>query len=382
MTAPRAPSLDFLGAGRLVTLASGAPVYVVATLAFALYNAIGLAVLFAPGFEDYWEHLAALEALARQPFAPEVPYIAGASATHLFTPYHLAWALVARLVHVHPFAVLPVMGFVNSLLFGWACRAVARRLLGDARLALPVALTLLLLWEPQAFHWSGFYYLAFLPLAACYPFWFALPIALLLLSYADAPAYVSPWRGAGIGAAVGLLLLIHPLTACFAAIMLPLRALHEAGFVGAARAAGWIAGGLLTALAWPYFPVLATVASSQRFGKVGFAGDVDLFLAWIPRMALPAVLLGLWPIVDRVRTGRVDVVVSGALVFVVLFTLDVVWVRNALIARLGLFAILCLQLALVRGLVECPRWPRAAPALVVLYVGCCCRSAGCMPSGR
>ncbi len=219
-----------------------------------LYNSAGHLLLWNIGGGDYWEHLATFHAFARNPLHPDNPYVARAEPTHLFTPYHLFWGVMARLLGMHPMDVLPLAGAANTLVFLAACRVLARRLLGDPHWALPLALTLLTFWF-KPWTWSGFYNLGFLPIASIYPFWFALPLAwITAASYPVEPTAAIPGRGRAFLAApiaalvVALVFLIHPVSGIFLVVALLALGLGTRGLPARAptrpprRARSWGSG--------------------------------------------------------------------------------------------------------------------------------------------
>jgi hypothetical protein len=329
-----------------------------------LYNSAGHFLLWNIGGGDYWEHLATFYAFARNPLQPDNPYVARAEPTHLFTPYHLVWGLVARLLGVHPREVLPLAGAANTLVFLAACRLLARRALGDGRLALPLALTLLTFWW-QPWTWSGFYNLGFLPIASIYPFWFALPLAwMIAASYPlNSAAGSSPRLKLAVPAAalgVPLVFLIHPLSGIFLLVALLGLALGTPRIPPGPRFALILAPllGLGLALLWPYYPVLETVRASGQFHARGFAGDFRQFYDRPVLRLLPA-WLGLPVILRALARRQPHPIAIGFLVFSALYALNYLTLASATLARGIIFVAFFLHLAVAESLRRDAAIPRS-----------------------
>jgi hypothetical protein len=330
--------------------------------AILLYNSAGHLILWNIGGGDYWEHLATFHAFARNPLHPDNPYVARAEPTHLFTPYHLFWGVVARLLRMHPLDVLPLAGAANTLVFLAACKVLSRRLLGGTRWALPLALTLLIFWW-KPWTWSGFYNLGFLPIASIYPFWFALPLAWITASvYPVEPQAAIPRRARALLAApvVALVFLIHPLSGVFLIVALLALVLGTRKLSPGVRLALLLPplAGIGLALLWPYFPVLETVRASGQFPDRGFAGDFHLFYDRFYLRLLPA-WLGLPIILRALGQRRWDAIAGGFLLFVALYAVNYFTVRSSTLARGIIFVAFFLHLAVVQGLQRGEGSPRA-----------------------
>ena len=331
-----------------------------------LYNSAGHLLLWNIGGGDYWEHLATFHAFARNPLQPDNPYVARAEPTHLFTPYHLFWGVVARLLGLHPMNVLPLAGAANTLVFLAACRILARRVLGDPRWALSLTLTLLTFWW-QPWTWSGFYHLGFLPIASIYPFWFALPLAwITIASCLVEPAVANRWRGRAllrstiVALAVALVFLTHPLSGIFLVVALFALGIGIPGLALAPRLALLLAPplGIGLALLWPFFPVLETVRTSGQFHARGFAGDFRVFYDRPFLRLLPA-WIGLPIVLRALARGRWDPIALGFLLFLALYGLNYVTLASSTLARSIVFVAFFLHLAVVKGLHRDPSLPRA-----------------------
>lgn len=340
-----------------------------------LYNLAGGSFLHNWGPVDYWEHLAAIDALARDPMRPVAPYFASAQSSHLFTPYHLAWALVAKLTTLRGHVLASLMAAVNTILFLTGARALARRLTGDPRPALWFVLTLLFFWL-RPWRWSGFYDFGLLPLTAAYPYWFAFSMTLLMLGRTGAGAGTLA-EAVLIASGVALVFLTHPLTGSFLAVALAVRGLSQRGTARGARWAALVApaAGLVAALAWPYFPVAGAMAGAPRFADLSFAGDWVSFYDKFPLRLLPAGLGAVY-FVRAIRTRTWDWVGWTLLVVSAIYVLNPVSVRSAFLSRYVIFLAFMLHCGIVRALSLSLGWgtdrsamnPRLARAILAGYL--------------
>ncbi len=333
------------------------PLFRVFSALFTAYVTAGVFWLHSLGGSDVFYHLAHFAAFAARPLSPGNPYLGAGTMTHLLTPYHLAWGLVARMLGTHPMHLLPVMGAANMILFLWATRRVARSVMGDARYAVPLALTMLLLWR-HPWAWSGFYNLGLLPLTAIYPSWFTLGLAMHVLAThaAAGPHRARAWMGMGLG--VALAGLVHPLTAAFLAVGLValtwVRGCLKGDMIGLTAIFGVA---LLAAETWPYFPVLRATIGVREFGAAHFESNYAFFnerLVW--RLA-PA-LLGLVHVADALRRRERSFVAAGVVLCAAIFALNQRWLHLGPLGRFVTYVILFLHWAVVKGLADAPqrRW--------------------------
>ena len=183
------------------------------------------------------------------------------------------------------------MAAVNMALFLVALRLMAVRLVGSAAYAVPLGLSMLLLWLApymlERLPQSG-------PAAADrgLPLLVALPLSMIALAASSPVTPIRPWRFALEVAVVAFVFLVHPLTGSFLALALAASALTEPTLPVAARLTHVAApaAGLALSLAWPFFPVLGAIAAAPSYAEHAFAGNWRQFYYWSPVRLLPASL--------------------------------------------------------------------------------------------
>ncbi len=335
-------------------------------IALVAYNAIGMHLLYDRGSSDFWEHLAAMNALASHPVHPPNPYVLPDGPTHLFTPYHLLWGVVARILHIHVFWLFPFIAGLHMALFMAGASLFSRYILLDVRYRLVLTLALLFFWI-DPWNWSGFCSFAHLPLMAIYPFWFALPASLLILA-----GYGKSRRQLPVlllSLASGFVFLCHPLTGLFLLLGMGAKALTMESIPAAKRAPLVALPPLfaaLGALAWPYFPVIPTLLRSNQFAEVGFAGQWQEFYRMAAWKILPA-LLGLPFIVYPIAQRRPTFASLGFLATSGLWLFNGAVLHNSTLARLVAFVAFFGQVAVVQTLQHFER-RAGASGVVVAFV--------------
>lgn len=338
-------------------------------LAFAV---IGNAHLNGWSDVDYWEHLAAIVAFARNPLHPLNPYLAGGGSTHLFTPFHLFWGLIVAATGVRAYAMAPLIAAVNMILFLIGLRLMAATLVGTAAYAVPLGLSMLLLWLAPPW-WSGFPSLGLLPLTGSYPYWAALSIALIALGTWSPGG--QPWGQVLLGALVALVFLIHPLTGSFLALVLTVRTLTEPSWRVATRVIRLapIALGLALSLAWPFFPVAGAISAAPAYAQQGIAGDWHEFYSWFPVRLLPASLGALY-FVPAFRRGWPDWLGWVLAVCVAIYVVNGLLLRSAFLGRYIIYIALVLQWGVVRWLYQARSapWARHGVAATIFLATIAC----------
>ena len=344
------------------------------TVALMVYTVGGELLLDAWSDVDYWEHLAAISAFAQHPLHPADPYVLGSQGSHLLTPYHLLWGLVVAVTHTSAYAIAPLMAAVNMALFLVGLRLMAVRLVGSAAYAVPLGLSMLLLWlAPHS--WSGFHNLGLLPLTAVYPYWFALPLSMIALAVFSPVTPIRPWKFALEVAVVAFVFLVHPLTGSFLALALAVSALTEPTLPVAARLTrvAPAAAGLALSLAWPFFPVLGAIAAAPTYAEHAFAGDWRGFYDWFPVRLLPA-SLGLLYFAAAWRRRSADWLSWTLLACLALYLVNGVAPRSPFLGRYFIYVTLLLQWGVLRWLREAldvsPARHAGTVALFLAVVAC------------
>lgn len=331
------------------------------------YSVIGSVLLYAGPATDYWEHLAAMQSFARNPFHPSNPYILSSQPTHLFTPYHLFWGCVARLTGISVFWLSPLIAACNSALLLFAIRRFCSRIIGDAKYALALILTMFFLWiDPWT--WSGFYNFGLWPLTAIYPYWPAFALSLLVISEYGESRSTSSALFYGVVAAC--VFLIHPITGSFLLLSLGLRLalLRSASLFTRIRLlAGVCVLTLVGALAWPYFPVVKAVLDAPDFTRIGFAGDWHRFYEHLEVRLLPA-LPGLCYVAYSLFRRRFDFVCAGVLATTAIYLFNYVFLQNPTFARYIIFVVFFCHVGLIVALRHAEEWPSADHFAALLVV--------------
>ena len=214
---------------------------------------------------DFWEHAAVIRELAAHPVHPGHPLLDLPTPHPLFTPYHLALALVVRATGLVPFRVLGIAGVLVLGILAFAMWQFARWWLRSV-IAAPFLLGFsLLLWGHEPWRWSGFLHVGIVGRTAAYPSILGLSLAILAL--ACGARYLETGRArfaVAAGALAGAVILIHPFSVgvlwsgIAALIWRALRDDPRRGFA----IGGAVALGTLAATAWPYYSLLGLIAAS------------------------------------------------------------------------------------------------------------------------
>jgi len=316
--------------------------YVVSSVLLVAYTFLAVLDLSCAGtYADFWEHIAFMRAFAQNPLHPPNPYIAGAVPYHHHSPYHLFWGLVSRALGVNPFLIAPFIGAINVGFFVVAVRIFAKRIVGDRRYALPLLLALLFLWW-LPWGWSGFYNFGLLHLTAIYPYRFAFPLALVMIS-------LYPGKGpvgfVAFTLLTSLTFLVHALTGSFLVLSFLILALTTARNARSPARLVWLLppiGGMALALFWPYFPVAETIMLSHT----ALTADYHLFYEGAIAKLLLA-LPGLYGIWQALRSGQVTYVTAGFLVTSGLYLANYAFLHLASLSRYIVYVAFYLHLGVV-----------------------------------
>lgn len=224
---------------------------------------------------DVWQHAASISAFEAHPFDPNHPLSVGlVDDPYFLNPWGLIWGLFARLTGLDVFSTLVVSGLVNLLLIGTGLYRLTTRL-SPAPLAPALAIvSLLLLWGPTPWRWSGYPSLNSIGFGLPYPSFFAL--ALFLFGVAAAIDITRlPTKAAVIVLliCVTLAVLSHALTG--AALILSVSAIVVAPRIdgsthlkGVGVVAGVVTVAVGLALLWPFGHLWDLVGAPAAFDDI------------------------------------------------------------------------------------------------------------------
>lgn len=329
-------------------------IYIIFSVALIGYNVIGMHLLSSPG-GDYWEHLTSMYSFSTNPSNPPNPYNLSEKPTHLFTPYHLFWGFLAKILNIHPFWLLPVIAGINMLLFAVSIYIFCRNILHDQRYALALALTMFFFWN-NPWDWSGFYNFGLLPLTAIYPYWFVLPVSLLVIAcYGKSQSLI---LNTLYGLLVSCVFLSHPLTGSFLILSLILKILLMKSSPVLKRLELLtipLFSTVLVASFWPYFPVIKTVLVSGTFEKIGFAGNWQLFYQNAVQRLFP-VLFGLPFLLYLLLKRKLTYVTTGLMATMSIYFFNYAVLHNSTLSRYVIFIAFFCHIGIILNLKHFERY--------------------------
>lgn len=279
-------------------------------LAATLFASMALNTVNGRWSGDFWEHAAVVRELATHPWAPLHPILESDAPHAFFSPYSLAVALIARVLHLAPVTALAVAGMVNLAAFLLVYPWFIRRLFSDVdhgAAAFYSLLLVLMLWGPGAWVWSGFMHVVALGYVLPYPSMFA--FVLTLATAASLLAWTKDGRRRWlflVFPSTVLVVLTHPTTAVILFVVAfwivvaggRWSLLKTVGIAGAV-----LLGTLLVAQLWPYYDLATLLLQSPP----DFHSDSrELYTDILPKIA-PA-LAGIPVIAWRLLRNRRDVV--------------------------------------------------------------------------
>ncbi|WP_394433534.1 hypothetical protein [Streptomyces sp. SGAir0957] len=321
---------------------------------------------------DFGQHAAVVERLRTSLFHPRHPMadLPGAGSPY-YSPYAVAQGVFARASGLAGWEVVKLAGPLNLLVLLTGLNRFVRTLTPRQWAPVLALLFMTLLWGTRTAWWSGYLGLLSMTGNLGYPSTFAIGLTFWAWAWANLLRGQSPWWSyAGLGALVGLILLIHPISSVAAVIGVTACA------ISAARGAGngasnhdgakrkqltrWATALLTTAavtLIWPYYNVLSLVGDTS-------VDDIhrQLYTELPARFWLA--LIGLAPLCMRFARDRRDPLA-------LMFALDLLvivygWATgHYTYGRIMGLALVPLQFSLAIALAA-PRpwtWPRRALAL-------------------
>ena len=253
---------------------------------------------------DFWEHSAVVRELMTHPAHPRHPLLL-LDAPHAFAnPYALVVAMLSRITGMSSVAGLTAAGLVNLLMLFVALRVFARRFAAAHATAVSFYLLLfmLLLWGEDPWEFSGFFHVNVLNHTLAYPSACAFWVSLLLLALnAKRIAEGRPRLLLLIAPMSAFVLLVHPPVFLFVATGLVAMTLdapsRRAEMLTAVVA---LAGAVIVALAWPYFPLWQLLTG----GSAAFNANNAAMYAQPLLRTYPAIVGVPLLAIEARRTGR------------------------------------------------------------------------------
>ncbi|MGW7528599.1 hypothetical protein [Streptomyces sp. NPDC054783] len=275
-----------------------------------------LVIVRLPWAGDLGMHAATVQRLSHNLFHPGNPLVDADTPSPYFSPWMLVLGVVAKLTGLSVFVVLRLAALVGlSLLVTGVWRYV--RTLSPHRAAPALALlSLLFLWGPLLFNWSGFLGLNSLALTVSYPSVLALGLTFHFWAWLTrAMRERAAWgRWLWLGVLWALILLCHQFTgvvASLGALAMVIAARPPRPVL--LRLSGALALGLLLLWLWPYYDFFSLFSAGADLEAI----HKPLYEDLAARFGL--VLLGVAALVLRFRRDRWDPLVLffvlGVLVF-------------------------------------------------------------------
>lgn len=316
------------------------------------YNIIGTAFLYSWGGSDYWEHLAAINSFAINPLQPPNPYILSNSPTHLHTPYHFLWGTISHLLSIHPLWLFPFISGTNIFLFLLAVSKFCEHIIEDKKYALILATTMLVHWI-YPWRFSGVYNFGLLPLTSVYPYWFAFPVSLLVISlfYSNNLSknfFINLVKILSYIFLVSLIFLIHPLTGIFLVISISVIALIKKSPTSYYKPIILLIPlfAILISFMWPFFPVFDAIIGSKSYDNVGFGDDWKLFYKFSIIRISPA-LIGLPLFISSLIRKKFNYLNITLSLLITIYTFNYFLIHNTVASRVIIFIALICQIGTV-----------------------------------
>ncbi|MEU7424268.1 hypothetical protein [Streptomyces sp. NPDC040750] len=275
-----------------------------------------LVVVRLPWAGDLGMHAATVQRLSRSLAHPGNPLIDADTPSPYYSPWMLVLGCAAKLTGLSVFVVLRMAALVSlALLVSGVWRYV--RTLSAHRAAPATAfLSLVFLWGPLLFEWSGFLSLNSLALTVSYPSVFALGLSFHFWAWLTRAVRTGAGWGVwlGLGALWALILLCHQFTGVVASLgALATVIAARPGRPVLPRLGAALALGLAVLWLWPYYDFFALFSAGADLEAV----HRPLYEHLAARFGL--VLLGVVALVARGRRDHRDPLALffalGALVF-------------------------------------------------------------------
>ncbi|MGW2419356.1 hypothetical protein ACWC0C_08855 [Streptomyces sp. NPDC001709] len=300
------PPQGALRAGRALPQAAAALVVVL----------LLLVIVRLPWAGDLGMHAATIQRLSHNLLHPGNPLVDADTPSPYYSPWMLVLGLVAKVTGLSVFVVLRIAAFVALTLLVTGVRRYVRTLSAHRAAPALALLSLVLLWGPLLFNWSGFLGLNSLALTVSYPSVFALGLTFHFWAWLTRAVRTdTAWgRWLWLGVLWALILLCHQFTGVVASLgaLAMVIAARPARAV-ALRLAAALALGLLLLWLWPYYDFFSLFSAGADLEAIHRPLYEDL----AARFGL--VLLGVAALVLRWRRDRWDPLVLFFLLGVLVF---------------------------------------------------------------
>lgn len=262
-----------------------------------------LVVVRLPWAGDLGMHAATVQRLRHHLLHPGNPLVDADTPSPYYSPWMLVLGCVARLTGLSVFVVLRMAALVGLGLLTTGVWRYVRTLSGHRAAPALALLSLVFLWGPLLFNWSGFLGLNSLALTVSYPSVFAVGLTFHFWAWLTGAARgAAGWgRWLGIGALWALILLCHQFTGVVASLgALAMVVAARPGRAVLLRLAAALALGMMVLWLWPYYDFFALFSAGADLEAI----HRSLYEHLAGRFGL--VLLGVAALVPRWRRDHRD----------------------------------------------------------------------------
>jgi hypothetical protein len=218
---------------------------------------------------DFWFHLAAVREFAHSLLHPGNPLVVGNAGDPYLSPYTFALGAIVRATGIDAVDALAVAGLVNLVLLLTALRRFVMTVSNAEFAPLLTLIFTLTAWGFTTWRWSGFFSLnslgTVLPLSSTFASAVGLFTVTAICSWLRDGRV---WRLVLIGALAPLVLLSHPITGMWIALVGAAFVISEMKASNMSRVlalGGVVAAGGLVALLWPFASIWQTLVKSKSF---------------------------------------------------------------------------------------------------------------------
>lgn len=333
-------------------------------LGFAVFVLLGTATL-SRETPDYWQHLSAIRNLSSNLLQPPPLNFFEPYEVHLYTPYHLFWAVALRVLGISLWDIAILMAVVNAGFFVLGARLIAKNLFKEPRLDFVMLVTLLVFWG-RPIWWSGVYSLGQLALTAMYPSFFALGGSMIVGALWLEDGYRSKFAWVTFSIAIAALLVTHPITTSFLLLFLFMKTLLLARPKRRELllSAICVLGGCGLGMLWPYYSLTTLMAAAGS--EADFFGDFEAFYSGLPRrLGLEVLGFAALPLVKEARTRRF--LGFLLLVLIAIYALNYALHLSHVLSRYLIFITFTLHLSVVAA-IGAVRRQRLARIILPVFV--------------